>query len=93
MTARRALLALVLCGLLTAPVTTACSSGSSRRDRAPAAGRAKTTLDKAPSVHFILTSQTHLRRGRRWWGARATSPGRRRSRARSRCSRRARPST
>jgi lipoprotein LprG len=57
MTARRALLALVLCGLLSAPVTTACSSGSSGETAPQLLARAKTTLDKASSAHFVLTSQ------------------------------------
>jgi lipoprotein LprG len=57
MTARRAVLALVLCGLLTAPVTTACSSGSSGETAAQLLARAKTTLDKASSAHFLLTSE------------------------------------
>jgi lipoprotein LprG len=57
MTARRALLALVLCGLLSAPVTTACSSRSSAETAPQLLARAKTTLDKASSAHFVLTSQ------------------------------------
>jgi hypothetical protein len=57
MTARRALLAMVLCGLLAAPVTTACSGGSSAETAPQLLARAKTTLDKASSAHFLLTSQ------------------------------------
>jgi len=58
MTARRALLALVICGLLSAPVTTACSGGGSSAETAPQLlARAKTTLDKTSSAHFVLTSQ------------------------------------
>jgi lipoprotein LprG len=57
MTARRALLTLVLCGLLSAPVTTACSSGSSAETAPQLLARAKTTLDKTSSAHFLLTSQ------------------------------------
>jgi lipoprotein LprG len=58
MTARRTLLALVVCGLLTAPVMAACSGSSSSSETAPQLlARAKTTLDKASSAHFVLTSQ------------------------------------
>lgn len=57
MTARRALLVLALSGLLAAPVTTACSGGSSAETAPQLLTRAKTTLDKAASAHFVLTSQ------------------------------------
>jgi lipoprotein LprG len=38
-------------------VTTACSSGSSAETAPQLLARAKTTLDKASSAHFVLTSQ------------------------------------
>ena len=57
MTGRRALLVMIFCGLLSAPVTTACSSGSSAETAPQLLARAKTTLDKASSAHFVLTSQ------------------------------------
>jgi len=58
MALRRAVLALLALILLTAPVLSACGgSGDGSAQAAPQLlARAKTTLDKAPSAHFVLTS-------------------------------------
>jgi len=58
MALRRAVLALLALILLTAPVLSACGgSGDGSAQAAPQLlARAKTTLDKASSAHFVLTS-------------------------------------
>jgi lipoprotein LprG len=58
MALRRAVLALLALILLTAPVLSACGGGGdgSAQTAPQLLARAKTTLDKASSAHFVLTS-------------------------------------
>jgi hypothetical protein len=57
MALRRALLVLTTAAALAVPALAGCSSGAPAESASHLLGRAKTTLDKASSAHFVLTSQ------------------------------------
>ena len=56
MALRRTVLALLALTVLTVPALTACGGGKPQESASQLLGRAKTTLDHASSVHFVLTS-------------------------------------
>ena len=58
MALRRAALALIALTVLAAPALTGCGGGGKPAESATQLlARAKTTLDKASSAHFVLTSK------------------------------------
>jgi LppX_LprAFG lipoprotein len=56
MALRRTLLALAALTALTAPAAAGCGGGTPAESASHLLGRAKTTLDKASSAHFVLAS-------------------------------------
>jgi lipoprotein LprG len=56
MALRRTILALLALTVLAAPALTACGGGTPQESASQLLGRAKTTLDKASTVHFVLGS-------------------------------------
>ena len=82
MVLRHAGIRLLAVALLAAPALTGCGGDATDEESAPdLLARAKMTLDDASSAHFVSTARARPRPAR-LSAARATSPGRPRSRGR-----------